>query len=89
MKLLTKDFYEAAFLLAKGMKIARVMGSPKTVLLELEGPEELNVLKDQYRDQKAEVNVHSLKKQLKEVKDIVFPVIRDARKNGTMEAVCL
>ena len=79
MKLLTKDFYEAAYLLAKGMKLAKVMGSPKTVLLELEGSEELNVLKDKYRDHSAEVNVHSLKKQMKEVKNIVFTVLRNNR----------
>lgn len=77
MKLLTKDFYEAAYLLAKGMKIARVLGSPRTVLLELEGPEELDFLKDKYRRQEAEVNVHNLKKQMKEVKDIVFTVLRN------------
>ena len=86
MKLLTKDFYEAAYLLAKGMKLARVMGSPKTVLLELEGSEELDVLKDKYRNQSAEVNVHSLKKQMKEVKDIVFTVLRN---NGANNQISL
>ena len=89
MKLLTKDFYEAAYLLAKGMRICRVMGSPKTVLLELEGPEELDVLKDKYRKREAEVNVHNLKKQMKEVKDIVFTVLREAKANGRTELFSL
>lgn len=86
MKLLTKDFYEAAYLLAKGMRLARVMGSPKTVLLELEGSEELDILKDQYRNHEAEVNVHNLKKQMKEVKDIVFTVLRN---NGSTSQLSL
>ena len=84
MKLLTKDFYEAAYLLAKGMKLARILGSPKTVLLELEGSDELDILKDKYRNREAEVNVHSLKKQMREVKDIVFTVLRN---NGGMENI--
>ena len=86
MKLLTKDFYEAAYLLAKGMRLAKVMGSPKTVLLELEGSEEMGILKDKYHDHSAEVNVHSLKKQMKEVKDIVFTVLRN---NGNTNQISM
>ena len=68
-----------------GMKVARVMSSPKTVLLEMEGPENMGILKTKYENHQAEVNVHSLKTQLKEVKDIVFPVMRRARENGMSE----
>ena len=77
MKILTKDLFEAAFLLSKGMKVSRVLGSPRTVLLELEGSEELNILKEKYQNREAEANVHSLKNQLREVKDLVFTVVRN------------
>jgi hypothetical protein len=82
MKLLTKDLFEAAFLLSQGMQIVRVHGNGRTVLLEFDGDDNLNVLKNKYSERKAEANVHILKQQLAEVKDIVFSVMRNAKRSN-------
>lgn len=82
MKILTKDLYEAAYLLSKGMKIAKVFGGRNTVLLEIEGDEALDVLKNKYQSQEAVINIHSLKKQMREVRDIVFAVLRESKVSG-------
>jgi hypothetical protein len=82
MKLLTKDLYEAAYLKAKGMKLAKVMQSRNSVLLEFEGGGDLDVLKSKYREGRAEVNVLKLKDEMREVKDIVFSLMRSAKAEG-------
>ena len=82
MKLLTKDLYEAAYLKAQGMKIRKVFGSRNSVLMEFEGNGELDILKNKYREGRAEINIHTLKDEMREIKDIVFSVLRESRNSG-------
>ena len=83
MKVLTKDLFEAAFLKSRGMQLMRVHGNAHSGVMEFDGDESLKVLKNQYESKRAEVNVHALKKQLAEVKDIVFAAVRSAREQGS------
>ncbi len=82
MKLLTKDLYEAAYLKAQGMKISKVFGSRNSVLMEFEGNNELDILKNKYREGRAEMNIHTFKDEMREIKDIVFSVLRETKNNG-------
>lgn len=83
MKVLTKDLFEAAFLKSRGMRLMQVHGNAHSVVMEFDGDESLEVLKNQYENRRAEVNVHALKKQLAEVKDLVFAAVRSARGKQT------
>ena len=83
MKVLTKDLFEAAFLKSRGMQLMRVHGNAHSVVMEFGGDESLEVLKNQYESRRAEVNVHTLKKQLAEVKDLVFAAVRSAKEKQT------
>ena len=83
MKVLTKDLFEAAFLKSRGMRLMQVHGNAHSVVMEFDGDESLEVLKNQYESRRAEVNVHALKKQLAEVKDLVFSAVRSARGTQT------
>lgn len=83
MKLLTKDLFEAAFLKSRGMRLMQVHGNAHSVVMEFDGDESLEVLKNQYESRRAEVNVHALKKQLAEVKDLLFAAVRSAKASGT------
>lgn len=84
MRVLTTDLYEAAYLKAKGMKIARVLKSKNSALLEFEGNADLDVLKNKYRERHAEINVHQLKNELRQIKDIVFTVMRDGQRKKSI-----
>ena len=83
MKVLTKDLFEAAFLKSRGMQLMRVHGNAHCVVMEFDWDESLEVLKNQYESRRAEVNVHALKKQLAEVKDLVFAAVRSAKERQT------
>ena len=76
MKLLTKDLYEASYLLAKGMKLEEVLRNNRTVLFRFEGSEDLQVLKTKYDEGRAEVNVQSLRESLNHLRDLLFEKIR-------------
>ena len=76
MKLLTKDLFEASYLLAKGMKLEEVLRNRRTVLFRFEGSEDLEVLKSRYEEGRAEVNVHSLRASLNHLRDLLFEKVR-------------
>jgi hypothetical protein len=75
MNILTKDLFEASFLLAKGMRLEGVLRNNRTVLFRFEGTEDLEVLKSKYQEGRAEVNVRILKNSLNHLRDIVFEKI--------------
>ncbi|EKD28615.1 MAG: hypothetical protein ACD_79C00259G0002 [uncultured bacterium] len=79
MKIITKDLYEASYLLSKGMQLQEVFGDQKTILFQFEGNENLSVLKNQYEKGRAEVNVRKLKQNMTLIKDIMFTKIRTIR----------
>ena len=89
MRLVTKDLYEAAYLLSKGMKLSKVLGSNKSVLLIFEGNNNLDVLKNKYREGKAEANILKFKSQMRDVKDIVFSVLREIKTENKEVSYCL
>ena len=76
MKLLTKDLFEASYLLAKGMKLEEVLRNRRTVLFRFEGTEDLEVLKSKYDEGRAEVNVQSLRESLNHLRDLLFEKVR-------------
>ena len=76
MKLLTKDLFEASYLLSKGMKLEEVLRNRRTVLFRFEGSEDLEVLKSRYEEGRAEVNVHSLRASLNHLRDLLFEKVR-------------
>ena len=84
MRIITKDLYEAAYLLTKGANLIRAFGGRKTVLLLFEGDESLGLLKNQYRRGFAEVNIKALRKEMKQVKDLVFNFMRQTQGQKTM-----
>ena len=86
MKFITKDIFEAAYLKAKGMRMSRAIKSRHSVLLEFEGDVELDILKTNYQAGRAEVNIKNLKDELREVKDVVFSIMRKEEEN---QAFCL
>jgi hypothetical protein len=75
MQIVTKDLFEAAFLLAKGMKLSKALNARNAVLLLLEGDESLGILKSQYRQGHAEVNVKAFRKEMKEIRWFVRQVM--------------
>ena len=76
MKILTKDLFEASYLLAKGMKLEEVLRNRRTVLFRFEGSDDLKVLKSKYDEGRAEVNVHSLRESLNHLRDLLFEKVR-------------
>lgn len=89
MRMITKDLFEAAYLLSQGMRVVKVFGSERTVLLCIAPPEYSSALSDKsqvfttgderllackqaYRQGEAEINVKALKRELKQVRDLVF-----------------
>lgn len=76
MNILTKDLFEASYLLAKGMRLEEVLKNNRTVVFRFEGSEDLEVLKSRYEEGRAEVNVRTLKNSLNHLRDIVFQNIR-------------
>lgn len=76
MRILTKDLFEASYLLAKGMKLEEVLKNNRTVLFRFEGDEDLEVLKSKYDEGRAEVNVQSLRESLNHLRDLLFEKVR-------------
>ena len=76
MRIITKDLYEASYLLAKGMKLEEVLRNNRTVLFRFEGSEDLQVLKTRYDEGRAEVNVRSLRESLNHLRDLLFEQVR-------------
>ena len=76
MRILTKDLFEASYLLAKGMKLEEVLRNNRTVLFRFEGSEDLQVLKTRYDEGRAEVNVQSLRESLNHLRDLLFEKVR-------------
>ncbi len=72
MKIITKDLFEASFLLAKGMRLQDVISNNKTILFQFEGKDNLELLKSKYTTGRAEVNVHHLKNSMNHLKDMMF-----------------
>jgi hypothetical protein len=87
MQIITKDLFEAAFLLVKGMKVSKALRGEKTVLLILEGNESLGILKSQYRQGQAEVNVKSFRKEMKEIRWFVRQVMEQQSHKPTTARV--
>jgi len=79
MKIITRDLFEASYLLTKGMDLQDIFGDRETILFQFEGDENLGVLKRKYDLQHAEANVHHLKKNLTHIKDIMFAKLRKQR----------
>ena len=71
MQIVTKDLFEMAFLLAKGMRATKAFGGREAVLLLFEGDESLGLLKSQYRQGEAEVNVKMFRKEMKQIRYFV------------------
>jgi hypothetical protein len=61
------------------MQLQDVFGDQKTILFQFEGNESLEVLKSQYEQGRAKVNVRKLKKNMTLIKDIMFTKIRTVR----------
>jgi hypothetical protein len=72
MKIITKDLYEASYLLAKGTHLDKVLKDRKTVLFQFEGKEDLEVLKSKFDQGRAEVNVRRLRNSINHLRDIIF-----------------
>lgn len=77
MKIITKDLFEASYLLSKGMHLQDVYGDRHTILFQFEGDESLGILKSRYERGRAEANVRTLKKQMTLIKDIMFTKLRE------------
>lgn len=84
MQIVTKDLFEAAYLLSQGMRVVRLFGSNRTVLLCIEGGDSLSQLKASYRKGQAEINVRDLKREFKEVRDLVFSKRRELQKGQAL-----
>ena len=72
MKIITKDLFEASYLMAKGMHLKEVSSEQKTILFQFEGESDLNVLKNKYDAGRAEVNVRRLRNSLNVMREILF-----------------
>ena len=72
MRIITKDLFEASYLLSKGMHLHKVLRDRKTVLFQFEGKEELGVLKTKFEGGHAEANVKRLRNSINHLRDIIF-----------------
>ena len=72
MKIITKDLFEASYLMAKGMHLKEVQSERKIILFQFEGESDLDVLKKRYDTGRAEVNVRRLRNSLNVMRDIIF-----------------
>lgn len=79
MKIITKDLYEASYLMSKGMHLQEISGDRQTILFQFEGNESLGFLKKRYTQGRANANVHELKKSMTYLKDIMFAKIRNQK----------
>lgn len=79
MKIITKDLFEASYLLAKGMCLQNTISDNKTILFQFEGKENLGVLKNKYEDGRAEVNVRHLKNSMNHLRDIMFLKLKEQK----------
>lgn len=77
MKIITKDLFEASYLLAMGMSLTHVFGENKTVLFQFEGKEELEVLKSKYDKGRAEVNIRRFRNSMNVVRDKLFITLEE------------
>ncbi|EKD28554.1 MAG: hypothetical protein ACD_79C00278G0001 [uncultured bacterium] len=76
MKIITKDLFEASYLMSQGMQLQNVSGDNQTVLFQFEGAEELSVLKSKYEKGRAEANVRQFRNSMNYLKDILFSKLR-------------
>lgn len=76
MKILTKDLYEASYLLSSGMQLKEVLGENAVILFQFEGQDELKVLKSKYEKGRAEANVKQFKHSMNYLKDLLFSKLR-------------
>lgn len=79
MKIITKDMFEASYLLAMGMHLTEVLGERKTILFQFEGKQELEILKSKYDEGRAEVNIRRFRNSLNVIRDKLFDA-RESRK---------
>ncbi len=76
MKIITKDLFEASYLMSKGMQLQNVSGDNQTILFQFEGAEELSVLKSKYEKGRAEANVRQFRNSMNYLKDILFSKLK-------------
>ena len=85
MKIITKDLYEAAYLLTHGHPLQELFGDTRTVLFQFEGDEEsLRLLKHKYDQGQAQANVLQLKKNMSYLKDVLFSKIRESKNSSRL-----
>jgi hypothetical protein len=83
MKIITKDLFEASYLLSKGMQLQEVLGD-RQILFQFEGKEELGVLKSKYEEGRAEANVRKLRNSMNYLKDVLFSKLRENKKSVSL-----
>ena len=89
MQIITRDLFEAAYLLAKGMRATKAFGGREAVLLLFEGDEKLGILKSQYRQGFAEVNVKAFRKEMKQIRYFVRQFMDTCRYTNGEETMSL
>jgi len=83
MQLITKDLFEASYLLTEGVPLKRILGDERTVLFLFEGDEtNLLSLKTRFDGGHAQTNVTTLKKNMTYLKDVMFSLIREKSARG-------
>lgn len=80
MRILTRDLYEGAYLLSRGMELKEIWkdgnNGKKSVVFEFMG-DDVDLLRKDYQIGKAEVNILKLKSSLNELKDRMFNILRN------------
>ncbi len=79
MKIITRDLFEASYLLAMGMHLTEVFGEHKTVLFQFEGKDELEVLKSRYDHGRAEVNIRRFRNSMNLIRDKLFDTLKERK----------
>lgn len=79
MKIITKDIFEASYLLAMGMQLTQILGDRRTVLFQFEGKHELEVLKSKYDKGRAEVNIRRFRNSMNVVRDKLFITLEERK----------
>ena len=82
MKIITKDIFEASYLLAMGMRLTDILGDRKTVLFQFEGTKELEALKSKYDKGRAEVNIRRFRNSMNVVRDKLFEALEQRRQGA-------
>ena len=83
MRLLTTDLFEGAYLLTQGMELRDIWtdtNGKRSVIFEFSG-NNIEVLKDEYRQGEAQANVLTFKRSLNELKDRMFCLLRERTLN--------